>query len=93
MTKQVTLTRRIEALESTPSKARPLRIRGGLSHDALLQQNRATIITKAGHMSSHERMPMESFATFLTRLSRLPGTLCLGGLPPLPGTSIIQGDP
>ncbi|SED42133.1 hypothetical protein SAMN05444161_3169 [Rhizobiales bacterium GAS191] len=92
MTARITLARRIESLEATPSKARPLRIRGGLP-DVLLQQNRATIISSAGHMSSHERLPTESLQSFLTRLSKLPGTLCLGGLPPLPGTSIIKGEP
>ncbi|SED74132.1 hypothetical protein SAMN05444161_3890 [Rhizobiales bacterium GAS191] len=88
--KQVTLSRRIDQLEAVPSKARPLRIRGGLRGDLLSQQSRATIITKAGHMSSHERDATESLSVFLLRLSKLPGTLSLGGLPPLPGTQFVN---
>jgi hypothetical protein len=90
MTSRVTLARGIEALESTPSKARPIKIVGGLNDDLINQQSRATVTSPSGHMTVHVRSPVESAASFLARMGKLPGTLTLGGLPPLPGTSIVS---
>lgn len=90
MTSRVTLAKRLDALEAAPSKARPLRIVGGLTLDLLAQGSRATVTSPSGHMSVYERAQNESFAAFLTRLNSVPGTLTLGGMPPLPGTSLVS---
>jgi hypothetical protein len=91
---RIALNNRITALEQAPTLAKPLRIIGGLPFDPGLWW-RATARLPTGHLATFERSETESLPTFLSRLRReAPGAVVtLGGLPPLPGCSVLGAIP
>jgi hypothetical protein len=87
---RVALLNRVKSLEEQRIiTAALLFIRGGLPNESLVP-DRATIVTRNGDLTTHYRFPTESLPLFLSRLStHNPTTITLGGLPALPGTSVI----